>query len=288
MSRFASTRRLDEIRRLDPVRDHQRIVHLIACYEFPWDFTRSLELALFRTFCVPRISRLLDHTGEFRLRSQKRYDDTDIIVSEMVEWGYDSDRGRAAIRRMNQLHRRFEIANEDYLYVLSTFIYVPIRWIQRFGWRPLCAQERLGLFHFWRQVGLRMGIRQIPDDAHAFEQFSDAFEKRHFHYHETNQRVAQSVMQMFAGWFPLPLRPTARASMRALMDDAMIQGFGLPSPSPITRALVTGGLRLRGNLLRWLPKRTRPRLRTQGKHPSYPQGYHLSHLGPPPGTCGEA
>ena len=46
---------------------------------------------------------LLDRTGEFRQRSQKRYDDTDIIVSELMEWGYDSDRGKRALRRMNQL-----------------------------------------------------------------------------------------------------------------------------------------------------------------------------------------
>jgi hypothetical protein len=36
---------LAEIRRLDPVRDHVRIVHLHACYEFPFDTTRALEPA---------------------------------------------------------------------------------------------------------------------------------------------------------------------------------------------------------------------------------------------------
>ncbi|MBV8610240.1 MAG: hypothetical protein JO034_22615 [Singulisphaera sp.] len=50
---------LDEIRRLDPERDHQRIVHLCACYEFAFDMVRSLEFALFRTYCVPSISGLL-------------------------------------------------------------------------------------------------------------------------------------------------------------------------------------------------------------------------------------
>ncbi len=66
-----------EMEALDPVRDHQRIVHLLACYEFPWDMTRSLELALLRTFCSPAVSRLLDQTKEFVGRPQKRYDDTD-------------------------------------------------------------------------------------------------------------------------------------------------------------------------------------------------------------------
>src|SRR5262245_56203310 len=94
---------LDQIRALDPARDHQRIVFLSTCYEFPWDTTRSLEFALFRTFCVPSISALLDRTGELQRRAQKRYDDTDLIVSALMEWGYDSERGRAALRRMNQI-----------------------------------------------------------------------------------------------------------------------------------------------------------------------------------------
>src|SRR5437763_2593689 len=143
---------LEQIQALDPESDHQRIVFLSTRYEFPFDTTRSLEFALFRTFCVPGISALLDRTGEFHNRAQKRYDDTDLIVSELMQRGYDSERGRRALSRMNQQHARFAIANEDFLYVLSTFIYEPIRWNARFGWRAMCDEERLAMFHFWREV----------------------------------------------------------------------------------------------------------------------------------------
>jgi len=44
---------LREILELDPLRDAQRIVYLDLAYEFPFDTTRSLELALFRTFGSP-------------------------------------------------------------------------------------------------------------------------------------------------------------------------------------------------------------------------------------------
>ena len=122
----ARSRVLDEIRTLDPVADHQRIVFLSTCFDFPFDTTRALELALFRTFCIPSVSRLLDRTGEFQNRAQKRYDDTDLIVSELVEWGYSSERGARALARMNAIHGRFKIANTDFLYVLSTFVFEPI------------------------------------------------------------------------------------------------------------------------------------------------------------------
>src|SRR5262249_11729489 len=155
----------------DPEKDHQRIMFLSTCFEFPWDTTRSLEFALFRTFCVPSISALLDRTREFQHRAQKRYDDTDIIISEMLEWGYDSDRGKRTLRRMNQPPGRFDIANEDFLYVLSPFVYEPVRWNARFGWRPMCEQERRAYFWFWREVGRRMNIQDLPGDYERFEQF---------------------------------------------------------------------------------------------------------------------
>src|SRR4051794_13312437 len=173
---------LDEIRSLDPRRDSQRIVFLSKCHDFSFDTARALEFALYRTYCVPSISALLDRTGEFQHRAQKRYDDTDVIISELMEWGYDSERGRAALRRMNQIHRRFAIANEDYLYVLSTFVFETIRWITRFGWRPLCEQERLGMFCFWREVGRRMNIQDIPTTSKEFECYNLDYERDHFRF----------------------------------------------------------------------------------------------------------
>src|SRR5215218_6112611 len=118
-----------EINRLDPQKDPCRIVHLLAGYEFPWDGVRALEVALMRTFCSPSVSKLLHRTGEFRRHGQKRYDDTALLVAEFMQYGYDSERGRLAIEHINRIHRVYTIANEDYLFVLSTFIFQPIDWI---------------------------------------------------------------------------------------------------------------------------------------------------------------
>ena len=239
MSRFAI---LDEIR-LDPERDHQRIMVLTTCYDFPFDTTRSLEFALFRTFCVPSISSLLDRTGEFQNRSQKRYEDTDIIISELLEWGYDSERGRRAIRRMNQIHDRFQIANQDFLYVLSTFVFEPIRWIERY--------------------------------------FNVEYERQYYRFTETNRRVGAATREMFASWFPRFLAPAVRSVIYALLDDRLILAFGFPRPSPMMRGLVPFGLRLRACAIRFLPPRRSPRLRTDMRRPIYPDGYTIEQLGPP-------
>jgi ER-bound oxygenase mpaB/B'/Rubber oxygenase, catalytic domain len=271
---------LEQVQLLDPKRDHQRIVFLSKCYDFSFDTVRALEFALYRTYCVPSISALLDSTGEFLERPQKRYDDTDLIVSELMEWGYDGERGRAALRRMNQIHNRFTIANDDFLYVLSTFIYEPIRWNARYGWRPMCEHERLGYFHFWREVGRRMNIKQIPDDYDRFEQFNRDYEREHFRFSGANQRIGEATRDLFLSWFPRPLRPLIRPAIYAMMDDPLIEAFGFPRPSTRMRSLVTGALKLRACVLRWFPDRRCPHRRTEMRPRSYPRGYQIESLGP--------
>lgn len=272
---------LHQIQQLDPEKENCQICRIMAGYEFPWDVTRSLELALFKTFCVPRISKLLDKTGEFRYHTQKRYDDTGITIAEILKWGYDSDRGKEAIHRMNQIHGRFQITNEDFLYVLSTFIYDPIRWIERFGWRPLCDRERLAIFYFWREVGTQMQIENIPESYEVFDKYNINYEQQYFQYSPTNRRVGEATLKMFIGWFPQFLEPAIAPMVYALLDERMLEAFGFPEPPQFLRDRVTNLLKLRGRILRWLPPRTKPWFFTDDRHRSYPNGYEMSDLGPP-------
>lgn len=273
---------LAEIESLDPHTDHQRIVFLSCRVDFAWDTTRALEFALFRTFAVPSISALLHKTGEFELRPQKRYDDTDIIISMLMEDGYDSERGAAALARMNALHGRFNIRNDDFLYVLSTFIFEPIRWNVRFGWRSMTEKERLALFYFWRAVGERMGIQAIPADYEEFERFNRDYEARHYRYTESNRQIGVATRELFKSWFPAWSRPLVEVGIHAFMDDILIEAFGFSKPVPFIRRLAAALLQLRGKVLRCWPRRRKPLLRTAMSTQTYPDGYRIEDLGPPP------
>ena len=266
----------------DPRRDCAQIARDLARVAFPWDTTRSLELALFRTFASPRIGGLLHATREFEERAQKRYDDTDLIVSEIVEYGYDSDRGRRAIARMNAIHGRFKIANDDFLYVLSTFVLEPIRWNARFGWRAMTELERTGWFWFWREVGQRMGIAGIPETLDELDRYNVSYERDAFRFTDANHSVAVATREMFARWYPAPLRPLVRRSIHALLDPPLLAAFGLEPASPWLRRMTAAALRARARVLRLLPKRRRAQLRTEIPRADYPNGYRIESLGPPP------
>jgi hypothetical protein len=271
---------LREIRRLDPVADHSRIVYLDTCFEFPWDTTRSLELALFRTFAVPSVAAVLDTSGEFGRAPQKRYDDTDLILSTIVEAGYESEEGKEAIRRMNRIHGRFRISNEDFLYVLSSFVFEPIRWNARFGWRPLIETEKLATFEFWREVGRRMAIKELPDDYAELEAYNEKYERRHFRRTEQSGRIGRATRDMFLAWFPWLPRQLGAQAIYALMDDRLLDAFGFPRPPHALRAAVETSLRARGRLVAFLPPRRRPRRRTRRRTRTYGREWQLEELGP--------
>lgn len=275
--RYATARRIQQ---LDAEKDAIAICHLLAGYEFPWDITRALELALLRTFCVPAIAKLLDQTGEFQHHTQKRYDDTGIIVSELFKWGYHHPRGQSFLQRMNAIHQRYPIDNSDYLYVLSTFIYEPVRWIEQFGWRSLTAHEQQAMYYFWREVGKRMTIVDIPSSYERFEAYNQSYEQTHFVYQAANQRVANATRQMLVGWFPKGTRSLSNKAVPALLDLPMLQALGWqPAPTPLTTG-IRKCLQLRSRLLRQLPPRQLPDFFADQAIRSYPHGYELEDIGP--------
>ncbi|WP_196218252.1 oxygenase MpaB family protein [Streptomyces blattellae] len=286
MKRFE---RLERIRRMDPYEDASEIYRLSAAYEFPWDFTRSLELALYRTYAVPGIGRLLAATAELTDRTQKRYDDTTLLLDAVVEHGFGSGEGRTAIRRINQMHRSYDISNDDMRYVLCTFVVMPKRWIDSYGWRRLSHHERVASAVHHRTLGRHMGIQDIPESYEEFEACLDAYEEAHFGWDADARRVSDATLALMASWYPRPLRPLLRTATLALLDDPLLRAFHYSPPNAATRTLVRRAVRTRGRLVRLLPPRRAPHhARQNWEIKGYPNGYRLDELGtrPVPGLRG--
>ncbi|SOE02154.1 oxygenase MpaB family protein [Blastococcus haudaquaticus] len=283
--RFAIRRRIQS---LDPRTDFAEIYRLMGTREFPWDMNQALSFALFRTYAVPRIGGLLARTGEFTQRTQQRYDDTVLILDAVLEHGAASDEGRAAIRRMNQMHRSYDIGNGDLRYVLATFVVQPIRWIDAFGWRRLTEIERIASAEYYRDLGRRMGIRDIPATWQAFAHLLDAYEREHFGFDAGARDVADSTLALLATFPPndrLPEAVVRRISM-AVMDGPLLDAFGFEHPHPVVRRLVRGGLTARGRVVRLLPPRREPYFARQlPQIRSHPHGYDVAELGTFPPGC---
>ena len=252
---------------------------------FPWDSTRALELALLKTFCLPSISGLLSRTGEFEQRPRKRYDDTGLMVAELLRLGPDSPGGRAVIQRMNRIHAHYAISEADNLYVLSGFVVEPIRWLERYGWRPLRAEEQQALFRFWMHVGGLMGITARPQRLEELLALNSQVEQELFRSAASNRRVADATLAMLLADWPAPLRPPLATVLRGVLEPRVLESLGWePAPAWLGRVL-RAALRARSALLnRWLQLRPprRHRFYSERPTPSYGAHFQLEQLGPPP------
>lgn len=278
----------DRTDQLDPTTEYEEIYRILATQEFPWDINQALSFALFRTYAVPSIGELLYRTGEFTERTQKRYDDTGLILDSVLEHGHSSKQGRAAIRRMNQMHGAYNISNDDMLYVLATFVVVPIRWIAQFGWRTLTGNEIAGSTNYYRELGRNMGIKQIPETYEQFADLMDDYEHNHFAFDEGARAVADSTLELLCTFPPNNLAPKTLTKRFAwgLMDDPLLDAFGYRRPSRPERALSAGALKARARIVRFFPPRTTPKFaRDLPNIRSYPNGYDITELGTFPRTC---
>ncbi|GAB3921386.1 oxygenase MpaB family protein [Larkinella terrae] len=270
-----------ELQQLDPERDYQRMVQLLVGYEFPFDVTRALELALFHTYASPRTSALLMRTGEFERHGQKRYDDTSILIAWFMQYGLDTETGRRAITHMNRIHGFYQIENEDFLMVLSTFIFYPINWINRYGWRELTPGEERAFFLFFREVGQLMNLTDIPETLEDLRKFTDRYEAEHFRYAESNRRIADATVRIVEGWFPKPLRFAVQPTFAALINDKLREAFGYKKPAAWFCQLLEGSFWLRKWPLRWLTFKPYPTLVENTFHRTYKAGLpNLEELGP--------
>lgn len=128
-------------------KDAQRITGYIAAAEMSYTFTRSLQFALFRTYGIPSISKLLVKTKQLSTKENatKRLADTEVILNEVVTNEPGSERANNALGRLNFLHGVYiksgQISNDDMLYTLSMFALEPRNWIKRYEWRELTPME---------------------------------------------------------------------------------------------------------------------------------------------------
>lgn len=269
-----------EIEALDAHQDVQRIAHLLSAYEFRWEFARALEVALFYTYGSDSVSRLLDRTAEFENHGQKRYDDTAILIGLFIESGWDGEFGRRAIERMNKTHSHYTIPNDDFLFVLWTFVEFPIWWTDNFGRRRMTEHEKSAWLNFWVEVGARMGIQSVPRTKEAYDAFVRDYEATHFVYTDANRRVTDATVSIMAHWFPGFMRPATKVAVRSLMPDHFLQAVGYESPPSWLRATATTILKMAGLAQSFFALGDYPRLVKNRKERTYTNGYTIEEIQP--------
>ncbi|MEE6260247.1 oxygenase MpaB family protein [Plantactinospora sonchi] len=276
----------DHLRDLDPVVDHHRIYRHMVLREFWPEMRIGLNLAFYRTYAVPSIARLLLATGELTRRPLKRGYDTGAIMYELISSGVDDPRGRQVLALLDRMHRVHEISDAEYRYVLGTLVFVPSRWIDRFGRRRLHPVEREATFQFYRRVGTALRIRDIPATLAAFEAEFTEFERVNFAFDPAARTLIEATRELMTRRLPGPLRDRAWAcravavTTDAVLDPPVRAALGLPEPSRALEVAVHGLLRVRGRARRFTRVRDTDHWTSGQPNAAYPDGYTLDQLGP--------
>ena len=252
----------------------QEILAEIAEGEFPSLFEKGLQLALFRTYGIPSISKLLVQTAQLSTNENvgKRYADTSVIVQEIYEDTPSGEKGIEAFARLNYLHGHYikqgRITNDDMLYTLALFMNHPCEWINRYEWRKLTDLETCALATFHKSMGDAMEISYdvLPgsktgwkDGLHFYrelDEWAKKYEERDMVPHKDNYDTAIKTKELLLSTVPTFAHGLVAQFISAAMDDRLREAIMFEPAHAIARKLFDAFMEVRRFHLRHfaLPK----------------------------------
>jgi hypothetical protein len=262
--------------------DWEQTFRQMALFDLAEDLKLGFFLAYYRNFAIPSGSATLVRNGEIPARPMKRSIDTGVVIYELIACGLDSERGRHMTSLLNRVHRHVPGSQEDFLYVLMTLLVVPMRWTDRHGWRKPTQTERDAAVRFFRELGARMHITDIPVTFDEAENFFDDYERRRVGPSAAGRTLMSATVQVFQSMQPRLLHPFTKRMISTLLDDAhLAEALGLPRSRWWSRLGLNAGLAVRNAIRRRTPLSAVPGfIPGQAAPPVYPQNYDLAEVGP--------
>lgn len=269
----------EKLKSLTPA-EAQRICHVAMDFETPTTMVLGTNIALFKVWAIPTVAELLLKTGELSPHNlSRRIADTSMLILEFVdnplvgpgsgaesfdEGCYNAldPRSALAIARINWLHRKYPIRQDDYRFNLALFVLETIRSTTRFDWRSHSEIERHAFFVFWMEIGRRMGIEASWASLEEMEEWAEDYEKSYMVPNPASAKMVRLGIDYFASSIPnfpgkLKLFTTI---VSYILDARTRRAMMLPEPPWLFVTIMDFMFNLRAFIVRhtFLP-RTSPR-----------------------------
>ncbi|KAE8377980.1 67 kDa myosin-cross-reactive antigen family protein [Aspergillus bertholletiae] len=238
--------------------------------EFPSISLKALQFALFRTYGIPTISRLLLKTSQFSdpATSFKRYADTGALIGQFMSFEPTSPRALRAIARTKYLHTGYRtsgsILNSDMLYTLSLFATEPIRFVEMFEWRSMSDLEKCAIGTYWKNLGdaLDIDFAELPSAKTGFRdglqfleeitEWSHQYEVQYMKPSLENKAVADKTMDVLVYALPSWLKGVGVNFASCMMDERLRVAMMYNAPPRIYHAIFLSLVAVRRFYLRYL------------------------------------
>jgi hypothetical protein len=231
---------------LDPVEDNEEAARLTfeVLHGDPIIVHAAYLIGFSRQVAVPEIARVIYQGGKNLRDVARRTDDTLALFGTFLHFGHSSTQGRAAIARMEQIHARFEITDEQKRYTLATLIFEGERIGRQLGSDLLTAHQREASWCFWRGVAEQMPLGGLPPTADELWRWMIEYERDQWRYTDEGRQVVDRFFEDWARrWFPRRARSLARRTLLALMDDDLRAVLRLENPSRPVKGLLRASAR---------------------------------------------
>ncbi|MBF4585679.1 oxygenase MpaB family protein [Curtobacterium sp. VKM Ac-2887] len=275
--KFARLRRIEE---LDPKVDHREITELFYTDFQSVMLVQGVSGFLF-TFAAPRMSRILKASGQVEHHTAKRYLDTSILTGAVMKSGLGPGDGRDAARRVNAMHRQYDIHPEDFIAVGCDVPVMSLELADRFGWRPVTQKERDALVIHYNLEARAFGSHQpIPETVEGVRAFWEAYLDTELAYEPQNKELSEALLAFIPTLVPRALRPVINSIVTAQVDERVLRACGLKAPSRRRKTISSMVL---GAIGRSDPKPDRadgdPSPSDALKKALYPNGWSIQTLG---------
>lgn len=275
--RYARLRRIEA---LDPVTDHREITTL-----FYLDFAAVMLMQSvtgnLMTFAVPRMSRILSATGQFEHHTAKRFVDTTLLTNAVMEHGLEPGPGREAARRVNAMHREYDIHPDDFVAVGCDVPVMSVAIAERFGWRPVTDAEREALrIHYSAETRAFGSHRALPPTLAEMRDFRNRYLDEQTAFEPQNRVLAMAFLRYLASLLPAPLRPLLGPVLLPQVDPRVLRACGLRVPSPARKRVSGAVLRAIGRIGPMSdPDPAKPNVLDRQIAAVYPHGWTVNSVG---------
>lgn len=269
--------RLRRIEQLDPATNYLEITNL-----FYADFQSVMLLKSFNgfmfTFAAPRISRILGSSGEIDHRIGKRILDTILLSSAVMQQGFGTKVGREAARRVNDMHRQYNIHADDFVAVGIEEAIGSLDLAESFGWRGVTDTEREAVRIFYSYQARAFGSpRPLPDTLREMRAFYDHYLDTQLDFEPQNRRMSDAFVAWFRKLLPTPLRLLTAPFLYSHLDRRIAKACNVPIPAAPIRTIAHSVMRHVGRRDP-VPDGAPSQLEKMVRE-IYPEGYMLAQIG---------
>ncbi|KAH9823627.1 Glutathione S-transferase [Teratosphaeria destructans] len=216
----------------------QEVEKNIAEWEFPRLFQFGWLSDFFRTSTDPGVSHAINASGHFinedKRVEHQRMQATVYLIGALPAYPLKSKNSGLVISRINEHHHRYgiKINSDDILYLVIHFGVAPIPWINKFGYRKLEPFEVHAIWILWREIGVRMGVRYMPQTYEQACEWRKNFESIHRWIDPANHIMAMAMLSQVLYPVPRALRGLVAHVFASIVDWDKLDNL---HPSAVTR-----------------------------------------------------